>query len=140
MKEIECPLCGELLQIPEKVFVGQTFDCFSCDSTIEVISIDPLRLDSSYGEGDELVYKFRTPEWQDEKNRVMCPRCGKNIHITEKVWIGDHLICKSCGMEYQIIGLNPIEIDLPYDASDANLKDDDDKWQSYYDLYKKIDF
>jgi hypothetical protein len=96
-------------------------------------------LDVYYYEGEELLYGSSGPINSDKKNLATCPQCNKKIQIIKKVWVGDRLTCGSCGMEFQVIGLNPIEIDLPYDDTDENLMDDD-FGESYYDLYKKIDF
>ena len=125
--------------MPQLLLLGQTITCCSCDTSFEVIWTDPLELDVYYFEGEELLYGSHKAMNSDKKNRVNCPQCNKNIPVIKKVWIGDRLTCISCGMEFQVIGLNPIEIDLPYDGTNENFMDED-YGESHYDLYKKIDF
>ena len=43
----KCPLCGEKLQAYHKLKVGNTVVCSACDAEMEVIKVNPLRLELS---------------------------------------------------------------------------------------------
>jgi uncharacterized paraquat-inducible protein A len=139
MKEIECLACGDLIQVPEMVFLGQKFSCPSCYTELEVISTNPLELVIDNFDKNEIIYNLNPASNSEGKDRIRCPRCNKIINITQRVWIGDRITCVTCGMEYQIVGLNPVEIDLPYDDTDQDMLDNDYD-EDFYDLYKKIEY
>ncbi len=49
---------------------------------------------------------------------VLCPECGARIpHIAElELW--DHIFCEICGAELEVVGLNPLEVDVVYDLAE----------------------
>lgn len=137
MKKIECPVCGNLVQYSGKLFEGQIFSCPACESMIEVILTDPIELDVYHYEGEELVFGTNNPNNYVKKDMIRCTRCRKMIYPPKKLWIGDLVTCFACGNEHQVVGLNPVELDIPYDGSDFDLMDEDFEGSSY-DLYKEI--
>lgn len=139
MEKIECPVCGEMVQIPKKPKKGICFPCPICDSILQIIMTNPIEVDVFDFEGEERLFGFGNPEKSAKVDLVKCPVCKKLIHLESRVWIGDRITCGSCGSEYQVVGLNPIEIDIPYDGDDLNLMDDDHDDTSF-DLYKTIRF
>lgn len=40
-----CPACGELLRADDDVVLGETIPCANCGVELEVIGLQPLRLD-----------------------------------------------------------------------------------------------
>lgn len=45
MRKEACPACGTPMTIPEDAVLGEVLFCPACDAEIELISLEPLRLD-----------------------------------------------------------------------------------------------
>jgi|GEM_PF-679752 DNA-directed RNA polymerase subunit M/transcription elongation factor TFIIS len=137
MNKIECPICGNLIQYSGKPYEGQYFTCTACESMIEVIMTDPIELDVYQYEGEELVFGINSPNNHANKDMIRCTQCKKMIYPPKKLWVGDLVTCFACGAEHQVVGLNPIVLDIPYDGSDIDFMDEDFEG-SPYDLYKEL--
>ena len=56
-----------------------------------------------------------------------CPECEFEIDIDEyDVDKGDTLECDNCGVTLEVVGLNPIELDVVADDEDEEEKDLDE--------------
>ena len=61
--------------------------------------------------------------------RVECLDCGEAIYIRRNPTIGNIVTCDSCDSQFEIVELEPIMIDWPYDYEyddDENIYDEDD--------------
>lgn len=47
-----CPECGTELHVDDDIDKGETLHCEECDSTLEVVGLDPIELDLA-PEGEE---------------------------------------------------------------------------------------
>ncbi|MBK9316355.1 MAG: lysine biosynthesis protein LysW [Acidobacteria bacterium] len=56
-----------------------------------------------------------------------CPECDVEVHVDEDVEKGDLIECDDCGASLEVVGLDPIELDLASDDEDEDLYDDDDE-------------
>ncbi len=56
-----------------------------------------------------------------------CPECDVEVHVDEDVEKGDLIECDDCGASLEVVGLDPIELDLAPDDEDEDLYDDDDE-------------
>lgn len=57
---------------------------------------------------------------------AICPECEFEIDVDEyDVDRGDTLDCDNCGVTLEIIGLNPIELEVASDEEDEDEDDDD---------------
>lgn len=53
-----------------------------------------------------------------------CPECGAEVHVEEEMDKGDLLTCEECESRLEIVGLDPIELDLaPEDELDDEYDD-----------------
>jgi len=58
---------------------------------------------------------------------AICPECEFEIDVDEyDVDRGDTLECDNCGVTLEIIGLNPIELEVASDDEEDEEDDDDD--------------
>ena len=58
---------------------------------------------------------------------AICPECEFEIDVDEyDVDRGDTLECDNCGVTLEIIGLNPIELEVASDDEEDEEEDDDD--------------
>ena len=57
-----------------------------------------------------------------------CPECEFEIDVDEyDVDKGDTLECDNCGVSLEVVGLNPIELDVVSDDDDEEAVDEDEE-------------
>ncbi len=57
-----------------------------------------------------------------------CPECSESVHVDAEADKGDTIVCDDCGVELEIVGLDPIELDLVEDDYYDDDDDDDDDY------------
>ena len=57
-----------------------------------------------------------------------CPECSENIFVDAESEQGDIIACDECGTELEIVGLDPIELDI---YADEDLDDLDDEEEAF---------
>ncbi|MGI8469276.1 MAG: hypothetical protein ACR2N3_12570 [Pyrinomonadaceae bacterium] len=57
---------------------------------------------------------------------AVCPECGGNVYVDAEAEQGDVLACEECGADLEVVGLDPIELDI-YEA--IGSKDDADDYE-----------
>lgn len=60
---------------------------------------------------------------------VLCLDCDRKIELNLNHKPGDKVICSSCGSEFEIVSMDPPEIEWLYDEYDDEEWDDDDDWE-----------
>ena len=56
-----------------------------------------------------------------------CPECEAEIHVEEELDKGDSLHCEECDAKLEVVGLDPIELDVVVkDESDDDDYEDDE--------------
>jgi lysine biosynthesis protein LysW len=58
---------------------------------------------------------------------AVCPECGAEIHVEEDVDKGELLRCDECETSLEVVGLDPIELDVSADDDDDDFYGDDDE-------------
>jgi lysine biosynthesis protein LysW len=58
-----------------------------------------------------------------------CPSCGNKVPLGPKPKMGQRVKCSACYTELEVVWLEPVELDWPYD-------DDDDE----YDEFDEADY
>lgn len=48
-----------------------------------------------------------------------CPECSEDVYVDADSEQGDIIACDECGMELEVVGLDPIELDI-YEESDKD--------------------
>ena len=57
-----------------------------------------------------------------------CPECEAEIHVDDDVDKGEHVRCEECEVMLEVVGLDPIELDLaPEDEEDEDYDDEDEE-------------
>lgn len=59
-----------------------------------------------------------------------CLSCDSKIEIGSKAKIGQFVYCEFCGADFEIIELNPIELDYAFVDDDLDYDDEDDTYDS----------
>jgi alpha-aminoadipate carrier protein LysW len=61
-----------------------------------------------------------------------CPACGANINIGPKPRMGQRIKCTTCSTELEVVWLEPIELDWPYDEDDEDEFDEEDDYEESF--------
>jgi alpha-aminoadipate carrier protein LysW len=68
--------------------------------------------------------------WQKilaEDNEVpigTCPECDADVHVDTDTDKGELVSCEECGTDLEVVGLDPVELDI---VEQVDLDDDDDE-------------
>ena len=63
-----------------------------------------------------------------------CPSCGAKVTIGLNPKMGQLLICSKCKTEIEVVWLDPVELDWPYDDDD-DFDDEYDGWDVEEESY-----
>ena len=69
-----------------------------------------------------------------EMKEVKCPLCGERIKVGTKPWVGQQIDCPACDAGLEVVGLNPVSLDWPYDDEgylDFEYDEEDGKLKKY---------
>lgn len=56
-----------------------------------------------------------------------CPVCDEQLYVDSKMVQGDVVYCDECNSDLELVGLDPIELDVQEDGEDDfDLDDEDD--------------
>lgn len=58
-----------------------------------------------------------------------CPECSEDVFVDADSEQGDVITCDECGTELEIVGLDPIELDIYSDDDKDNFEDDDEEFE-----------
>ena len=53
-----------------------------------------------------------------------CPECDADVHVDLDVDKGELVDCEECGVQLEVVGLDPVELDI---VEEESLDDDDDE-------------
>ena len=56
-----------------------------------------------------------------------CPECSEEVYVDADTEQGDVVSCDECGSDLEVVGLDPVELDLheeDFDDLDDDLEDD----------------
>jgi alpha-aminoadipate carrier protein LysW len=57
-----------------------------------------------------------------------CPECSEDVYVDADSEQGDVVTCDECGTELEIVGLDPIELDI-HEEEDDDFKEDADEYE-----------
>lgn len=58
-----------------------------------------------------------------------CPECEEKVYVDAEAEQGDVVTCEECGTDLEVVGLDPIELDIYEDSGDKSDDDyDDDRY------------
>jgi alpha-aminoadipate/glutamate carrier protein LysW len=58
-----------------------------------------------------------------------CPDCEAEVHVDLDADKGDTVTCDECGTELEVVGLDPVELDIVEgDFDDEEEEDDEDEY------------
>ena len=53
-----------------------------------------------------------------------CPECDADVHVDTDADKGDVVSCEECGTDLEVVGLDPVELDI---VEEESLDDDDEE-------------
>lgn len=56
-----------------------------------------------------------------------CPICDENVYVDAKMVQGDIVFCEECDSDLELVGLDPIELDVQMDDLDFDFGEDDEE-------------
>jgi alpha-aminoadipate carrier protein LysW len=59
-----------------------------------------------------------------------CPDCEADVHVDPDADKGDTLTCEECGTSLEVVGLDPVELDIVED-DEEDLADEDEDEDDY---------
>jgi lysine biosynthesis protein LysW len=57
---------------------------------------------------------------------AVCPQCEAEIHVDDDLDKGDSVHCEECDAKLEVVGLDPIELDLAIDDKEEEADEEDD--------------
>lgn len=57
---------------------------------------------------------------------AVCPECEAEIHVDEDVDKGEIINCEECEVALEVVGLDPIELDLASDEKEDDYEEEED--------------
>ncbi len=56
-----------------------------------------------------------------------CPECDADVHVSGEADKGDAVLCDECGTELEVVGLDPVELDIVEDDDSDDVDDDEEE-------------
>lgn len=56
---------------------------------------------------------------------TVCPECSEEVYVDADSEQGDIVSCDECGADLEVVGLDPIELDLYIEKDSDDFSDDD---------------
>jgi len=57
-----------------------------------------------------------------------CPECDADVHVDTDADKGDSVSCEECATVLEVVGLDPVELDIVEDLDGEDDDDDDDEY------------
>ena len=55
-----------------------------------------------------------------------CPECEADVHVDTDADKGDNIACEECGTELEVVGLDPVELDIVEDDEDVDEDEEEE--------------
>ena len=59
---------------------------------------------------------------------AVCPECEAEIHVDEDVDKGETIHCEECEVTLEVVGLDPIELDLAPEEEGEDYYEEEDEY------------
>jgi lysine biosynthesis protein LysW len=57
-----------------------------------------------------------------------CPECDAEIHVDEEIDKGETMHCEECDAKLEVVGLDPIELDVVYEEVDEDFYEEEEEY------------
>lgn len=117
MNFAECLQCEAHIKLNNRPHIGQQIHCNECKTKFEVVNLHPLEFGPI-----EATTKLPPPQ-KNQKPVGFCPECEFNIKFGSPPREGVLVSCPKCKTKLEVVGLDPLELEL----SSHNAKRDTKK-------------
>ena len=94
-------------------FLSRRLDCLDCHCKVGAL----LRF--------EVHHCLYQEAWEEETVPTgTCPECDADVHVDLDTDKGEIVSCEECGTELEIVGLDPVDLDI---VEEESVDDDDDE-------------
>jgi alpha-aminoadipate carrier protein LysW len=83
-----------------------------------------LRCSPDRGQYPAFTYNLRGEE--EKVPTGTCPECDADVHVDLDTDKGDIVSCEECGTELEVVGLDPVELDIVEEESYDEDEDEDE--------------
>ena len=73
----------------------------------------------------DALYSKSSPEVEEVPTGT-CPECDADVHVDIDADKGEIVDCEECGIQLEIVGLDPVELDVVEEESPDDDDDDDE--------------
>jgi len=56
-----------------------------------------------------------------------CPDCGEKVRLQGRMYVGKEVVCQECDAVLEVIDIDPVELDWPYEDEDEYDDEDEDE-------------
>jgi alpha-aminoadipate/glutamate carrier protein LysW len=70
---------------------------------------------------------FKSAGGKDEVPTGTCPECDADVHVDTDADKGDMVSCEECGTDLEIVGLDPVELDI-VEEDDFDEDEEEDEY------------
>lgn len=60
---------------------------------------------------------------------TVCPECSEDVYVDADSEQGDIIVCDECGTELEVVGLDPIELDIHESGGSDDRAGDDEEFE-----------
>ena len=57
-----------------------------------------------------------------------CPECEADVHVDTDTDKGDTIVCEECATELEVVGLDPVELDIVEDEDDVDEDEEEEEF------------
>lgn len=57
---------------------------------------------------------------------AICPECDEEVYVDADSEQGDVISCDECGTDLEIVGLDPVELDIYEEADDYDAEEEEE--------------
>jgi uncharacterized paraquat-inducible protein A len=101
-----CPECENRVKLGGRPRLGQQNVCRRCRARLAVVRLEPLELRLSRGDSGGSSRRKPLAE-------ALCPECDSIVSLEGRLIEGETIACPACHTELTVVGLNPLELDIP---------------------------
>lgn len=58
-----------------------------------------------------------------------CPECSEDVYVDADSEQGDIIACDECGTELEVVGLDPIELDVHEESDKDDISADEEEFE-----------